>query len=149
MSALGAHKLIDIIGTAERELGSRMHRFLEQTLFLSTLPRTLVQIVLQAQGNASTQYHRLVASYLNATSAALLFTGTVAMRGVLCAVLISRRSGRDLVVNSEPGDCEDVGTLGFLFSSEHSFGELVWSDWYEKLNQSSVSISRALLKLLA
>jgi len=115
-----------------------MHRFLEQTLFLGTLPRTLVQIVLQAQGDAGTHCHRLVASYLNATSAALVRTGSVPMRGVLCAALISRKRG-DLIVNSELEDCEDVGTLGFLFSNENKNGELVWADWYGTLNQANLS----------
>lgn len=142
MSALGTHGFINIAGTFEKELSSRMHKFLEQALFLNALPRSLVQIVLQAQGNANVQRHRLMASYLNATSAALLCTGSVETRGVLCAVLISCKYGRDLVVNSrsKPEDCEDVGTLGFLFSNEDSDGELVWSDWYGKLDRSNVSI---------
>jgi len=126
----------DILGTFEKELSSRMHKLLEQTLFLNTIPRTLVQIVLQAQGNTGIPSHRLAVSYLNAMSAALHYTGCVATRGVFCAVLISRRSWGDLVVNCELEDCEDVGTLGFLFSNEHKDGELVWSDWHVKFNRT-------------
>jgi len=130
-------------GTFEKELGSRMHRLLQQTLFLNTLPRTLVQIVLQAQGNAETQRHRLVACYLNAISAALLSAGSTAMRGVFCAVLISRQSGGDLVVNCDSEDHsedhDEVGTLGFLFSNECKDGELVWSDWDGQLNRANIT----------
>jgi hypothetical protein len=43
-------------------------------------------------------------------------------------------------VNCELEDCEDVGTLGFLFSNEHKDGELVWSDWHVKFNRTIVSI---------
>ena|SRR3984885_15538935 len=117
-----------------------MHRLLQQALFLNTLPRTLVQIVLQEQGSARTQRHRLVVCYLNAISAALLSTGSTAMRGVFCAVLISRRSGGDLVVNCDSEGHDEVGTLGFLFSNERKDGELVWSDWDGKLNRANVSI---------
>lgn len=65
------------------------------------------------------------------------------MRGVFCAVLISRQSG-DLVVNCDSEnhseDHDEVGTLGYLFSNERKDGELVWSDWDGKLNRGNVSI---------
>jgi len=124
-------------GTFEKELSGRMHRFLEQILFLSTIPRTLVQIVLHGQGNTDNQRHRLVASYLNATSAALLRTGSVPMRGVFFAVVISRKRGGDIIVNYERDDCEDLGTLGFLFERENV--ELVWVDWHGMLSQATLS----------
>jgi len=129
-----------VAGTFEKELSNRIRQVFEKVLLLGYFPRTLVQIALQAQqGPSRTSSHQIVVSYLNAASGALLNAGSVPMRGVFCASLVSReKTGGALVVNgaSSSNEEQSVGTFGFIFSGQSERGELVWADW-----QGAVSVA--------
>lgn len=123
------------VGAIEKELSSRLKEVLSQVLLLGNFPRTLVQIVLQAQGPCRVGPHQMVVSYLNAASAALLQAGSVPMRGVLSVVSVARKNG-NFLVNPGTDEYESAGTLGFVFPD----GELVWSDWHGTLTRSDVGV---------
>ena len=91
--------LASVPGTDSKTLAATVKSILTPVLLLSHHPRTLIQIVGQAlcssdgvqYGSATRGWHpSLVASVINATSAALINTGSIPMKGVVCAVAVGR-----------------------------------------------------------
>lgn len=122
-----------IPGTDAKALATTLKSIFAPSLFLSHHPRTLIQVVAQAlcgsesgggTGSAGRGWNAsLVASLVNATSAALINAASVPMRGVVCAVAVGRL-GSDaeggLVLDPEEaelGKLAGSGCFAFLFSS--------------------------------
>ena len=123
-------------GTDSRALAATLKAVLSPALLLSHHPRTLIQIVGQAlcgsdsgSGLGSTGRGwnaSLVASLVNACSAALINAGSVPMKGVVCAVAVGRVSdpinpGETSMV-LDPSEAELPHLVGggcfvFMFSS--------------------------------
>ncbi|KAI0754209.1 hypothetical protein C8Q80DRAFT_1216361 [Daedaleopsis nitida] len=122
-------------GTDAKALASTLKSIFAPSLFLSHLPRTLIQIVGQAlcgsesgSGTGSVgrgRYASLTAGLVNATAAALVNAGSVPMRGVVCAVAVGRlrtEAGAELQLVLDPEESElpklaGSGCFAFLFSS--------------------------------
>lgn len=117
-------------------MSSRLREVLERVLLLGNFPRTLVQIVLQAQGSSRASPHQIVVSYLNAASAALLNAGSVPMVGVFCVALVLRDEAGVLTADGGSDESQSVGTFGFVFSDE--LEQLVWTEWHGALTPSEV-----------
>ncbi|KZT04551.1 uncharacterized protein LAESUDRAFT_744336 [Laetiporus sulphureus 93-53] len=125
--------LASISGTDSKAISATLKSILMPALFLTHYPRTLVQLVGQAlcgtesgSGMGSVGkgwYASLVASLINASSAALINAGSVSMKGVVCAVSVGRlpsASGTTLVLDpseSELSRLSGGGCFAFLFSS--------------------------------
>lgn len=123
-------------GTDSKALASTLRSIFTPTLLLSHHPRTLIQIVGQAlsgsetgsgAGSAGREWHpSLIASLVNATTAAFLNAGSIPMKGVACAVAVGRVSGSSAKAKStlvlDPSEAElstlsASGCFVFLFSS--------------------------------
>ena len=126
--------LASLPGTNSRALATTLKAVLVPSLLLNHHPRTLVQIVGQAlcgndsgSGLGSTGRGwnaSLVASLVNACSAALINAGSVPMKGVVCAVAVGRLpdgAGAHAMV-LDPSEAELPSLVGggcfvFMFSS--------------------------------
>ncbi|KAI0918491.1 hypothetical protein AcV5_002471 [Taiwanofungus camphoratus] len=125
--------LASISGTDSKALALVLKAILTPALLLSQHPRTLVQIVGQAlcgsdsghgTGSVGKGWNAsLIASLVNASSAALINASSVPMRGVVCAVSIGRlpsTSGTTLVLDPTEMELSRLtggGCFAFLFSS--------------------------------
>ncbi|CCM02154.1 uncharacterized protein FIBRA_04232 [Fibroporia radiculosa] len=126
--------LASISGTDSKALAATLKALLTPSLLLSHHPRTLVQIVGQAlcgsnsgsgMGSAGKGWNTtLIASLVNATTAALLNTAAVPMRGVVCAVSVGRLRSQSAspTLILDPSESElpylsGSGCFAFLFSS--------------------------------
>ncbi|KAJ3551157.1 hypothetical protein NM688_g4880 [Phlebia brevispora] len=129
--------LAAIAGTDSKALSATLKSILIPALLLSQHPRTLVQIVGQAlcgsesgagYGSAGRGWHAsLVASLINACSAALVNASSVPMKGVVCAVAIGRLRDPSSSLSSptlvlDPSEAElsrlvGGGCFAFMFSS--------------------------------
>ncbi|KAH9939488.1 hypothetical protein B0H21DRAFT_38466 [Amylocystis lapponica] len=122
--------LASVSATDSKALATTLKAILAPALFLSHHPRTLVQIVGQAlcgsgSGSGLGSVGRgwnasLVASLVNASTAALLNASSVPMRGCVCAVAVGRLAGPTLVL--DPAEAELAlltasGCFAFLFSA--------------------------------
>ncbi|KAF7791705.1 hypothetical protein EIP86_002728 [Pleurotus ostreatoroseus] len=129
--------LASIPGTDSKALSAILKSILTPSLLLSQHPRTLVQIVGQAlcgnesgagSGSAGRGWHAsLVASLVNACSAALIDASSIPMKGVVCAVAVGRILDRDspsskptLVVDPSEAELAEMaggGCFAFMFSA--------------------------------
>lgn len=129
--------LASVPGTDSRALASVLKNVLTPSLLLAHNPRTLVQLVGQALcgsdsgagiGTVGRGWNAsLVASLINASSAAFINASSIPMSGVVCAVAVGRLPLKDstshsysLVLDpSEPelSQLKGGGCFAFLFSS--------------------------------
>ncbi|KAI0090115.1 ribosomal protein S5 domain 2-type protein [Irpex rosettiformis] len=126
--------LASVPGTDSRAFATILKTVLSPSLYLSHHPRTLVQLVGQAlcgseSGSGSGTVGRgwnsaIMASLINACSAAFINAGSMPMRGVVCAVSIGRLPGEDddaTILVLDPSETElsklrGGGCFAFLFS---------------------------------
>ncbi|KAH9836286.1 ribosomal protein S5 domain 2-type protein [Rhodofomes roseus] len=124
--------LASISGTDSKALSATLKGILSPALLLSHHPRTLVQIVGQAlcgtdSGSGMGSVGRgwsanLIASLVNASSAALISASSVPMRGIVCAVAVGRlpsESALKLVLDPSEAEMPRLsggGCFAFLFS---------------------------------
>jgi len=132
--------LSSVPGTAEKSRGIALREIIERSCLLAHHPRTLIQVVVQALTN-STPGYALLAAEINACTLALINAGSIAMRGVVCAVPVGRvRKGSLVSMEVDPPDdavLEGEGCLAFLFRfslSEPKIGtappcENIWSSY--------------------
>ncbi|KAL4075278.1 ribosomal protein S5 domain 2-type protein [Scleroderma yunnanense] len=104
-------------GTTEKFLGAAFKGILERACILGQHPRTLIQVVVQALSRPS---HALVPAQINACSLALVNSGSIPMRGVVCAVAVGLRKteGRQTEFVLDPVEeskLDGAGCLAFLF----------------------------------
>lgn len=135
-AALDIHirPLASISGTDSKALSANLKGILSPALLLSHHPRTLVQIVGQAlcgtdSGSGMGSVGRgwsasLIASLVNASSAALINTGSVPMRGIVCAVAVGRKAsesgGTELLLDPSEAELPRLlggGCFAFFFSA--------------------------------
>ncbi|KAL4251415.1 RNase PH family protein [Abortiporus biennis] len=126
--------LASVPGTDSKAVASTLKSILSPTLLLSHNPRSLIQIVGQAlcgneSGSGTGSSGRgwnasLVASLINATSAALINAGSIPMKGVVCAVAVGRISGvgktTQLILDPSEAELSELsgsGSFAFFFSS--------------------------------
>ncbi|OCH86456.1 hypothetical protein OBBRIDRAFT_838148 [Obba rivulosa] len=130
---ISVRPLVGIAGTDSKALSTNLKAILAPALFLSHHPRTLIQIVGQALcgtesgsglGSVGKGWNAtLVASLINATSAALVNASSVPMKGVICAVSVGRfpsASAATLVLDPSEAELPHLvggGCFAFLFSS--------------------------------
>lgn len=113
------------------------------SLILTTNPRTLIQLVIQALTPSYDTHSKwdndLVAAMINASTMALLNAGSIPMRGVVCALAVARVDNTLLVDPSpeEMGKVDGSGSGCFAFMFGHGVGRTpneadftcVWSNW--------------------
>lgn len=131
---ISVRPLASLPGTNSRALATTLKAVLGPSLLLTHHPRTLVQIVGQALcgsdsgsglgGTGRGWNASLVASLVNACSAALINAGSVPMKGVVCAVAVGRLSDGPGVHTMvlDPSETELPALVGggcfvFMFSS--------------------------------
>jgi exosome complex component RRP46 len=95
-----------------------LREIIERSCLLAQHPRTLIQVVVQALTNPTPGY-TLLAAEINACSLALVDAGSIAMRGVVCAVPVGRvKKGGVVTLEVDPPDdavLEGGGCFAFLF----------------------------------
>ncbi|KXN82647.1 Alcohol dehydrogenase [acceptor] [Leucoagaricus sp. SymC.cos] len=146
--------LSNVPATEAKTLASAIRSALLPSLVLNKHPRTLIQVVVQALVSLRTQWKDpLVASMINASSLALLNTGSVPMRGVVCAVAIGRLPGTGLLIDPSVEECTDLDAGGcFAFIFAEGVGtrvESVWTSWRSKsgfFDESNFVQARTLAK---
>ncbi|KAG2134532.1 hypothetical protein DEU56DRAFT_809589 [Suillus clintonianus] len=110
--------LSSVPGTAEKSRGMAIREIVERSCLLAQHPRTLIQVVVQALTNP-TAGHALLAAEINACTLALINAGSIAMRGVVCAVSVGRvKKGNVVSVEVDTADdavLEGGGCFAFLF----------------------------------
>ncbi|KAI0054370.1 hypothetical protein BV25DRAFT_810414 [Artomyces pyxidatus] len=145
--------LSGIPGTESKSLSASLRSVLAPSLILTRNPRTLVQLVFQSltpsHSTHSPFYPSLVASFINASTLALLSVGSVPMSGVVCAVAVARIRSSDLNTSQpaptltlvlDPTEDESLaseggGCFAFIFASDPAdagtgvVAKLVWTDW--------------------
>jgi exosome complex component RRP46 len=145
--------LSGVPGTEAKSLASSIRAALTPSLLLAQHPRTLIQLVVQSLTPTASPRPppSLVASIINASTAAVLNTGSVPMRGVVCAVSVGRLHTTSMpsvaYLVLDPSDSELAsatasGCFAFIFAyglespeRSNSAGypkmscELVWSNW--------------------
>lgn len=162
--------LPSVPGTDSKALATTIKSVLTPALFLSYHPRTLVQIVGQAlssnsSGNTGRVWNAsLVASLLNACSAALINASSIPMKGIVCAVAVGRLStgpGEEAMLVLDPSDeelshCLGIGCFAFFFSSTLSPtpplsgdippSSLLWTNYTSStpFNESELTAAREL-----
>ena len=129
--------LVSVPGTDSRALAATLKSVLSPSLFLSHHPRTLVQIVGQAlctsdpgayfRGVGRGWHASLVASLINASTAALINASSIPMKGVVCAIAVGRlrdseaiQDAPDLILDPSEDELSMLsgsGCFAFLFSS--------------------------------
>ncbi|PSS37452.1 hypothetical protein PHLCEN_2v659 [Hermanssonia centrifuga] len=139
--------LASLPGTDSRALASTLKAILSPALLLSQHPRTLIQLVGQAlcgsdSGSGFGSVGRgwnasLVASLVNASSAALINASSVPMKGTVCAVAVGRLPGLDNTSAPtpvlDPSEKElpylvGGGCFAFMFSSTLPSAKISQSD---------------------
>ncbi|KAL0953073.1 hypothetical protein HGRIS_007273 [Hohenbuehelia grisea] len=128
-------------GIEAKAIASSVRIALLQSLLLNQLPRTLIQLVVQAlsPSSASTKYDfALISAMINSSTLALLNAGSIPMRGVVCAASVARLSSSSIVVDpssEEASEAQAIGCFAFLFSADisdtpnDSDCTCVWSSW--------------------
>ncbi|KAG2363113.1 hypothetical protein BDR07DRAFT_1194889, partial [Suillus spraguei] len=110
--------LSSVPGTAEKSRGMAIREIVERSCLLAQHPRTLIQVVVQALTNPTPGY-ALLAAEINACTLALINAGSIAMRGVVCAVSVGRvKKGSVVSVEVDIADdavLEGGGCFAFLF----------------------------------
>jgi exosome complex component RRP46 len=169
--------LSGLSGTEAKSLSSTIRSILTPSLLLSKNPRTLIQLVIQSVTPTVSQRFpsTLVASLINASTLALLNTGSVSMRGVVCAVAIGRvrlpnrvavntKHKMDLILDPSDGELsstEGGGCFAFMFAaasnpqdrymdSERKLSaEVVWSNWHapDSFDEEELVRARELAKM--
>jgi hypothetical protein len=122
-------------GTVERKIALFIHDVFHTIIQLHQFPRTLVQIVIQAEGSTEEQ-HGVVASYFNATSLALM-ESSLPMQGVVFAATVYRDAHGRFSSFTEATESQSYGTFAFAFSKSDD-GILVFSDWHGPLKRNEV-----------
>ncbi|KAH9933004.1 ribosomal protein S5 domain 2-type protein [Fomitopsis serialis] len=158
--------LASISGTDSKALSTTLKGILSPALLLSHHPRTLVQIVGQAlcgtgsgsgMGSVGRGWNAsLVASVVNASSAALVNASSVPMRGVVCAVAVGRipsESGLELVLDPSEAEISRLsggGCFAFLFSAvlpsgtrDAPSGSLLWTNYTTNTPFDEAELKRA------
>ena len=129
--------------TESKALAANVRHVLGTSLIWSTNPRTLVQMIVQILGSAwGTEGKKgardaVMATAVNAGMLALMNTGSVPLKGVVCAVAVGRWLGDSALV-LDPGEEEEAdlsasGCFAFLFSGSGGakgvVGRCVWTNW--------------------
>lgn len=127
--------LASLPGTDSKSISNALKAIFTPVLLLSRHPRTLVQIVGQAlcgseTGGGTGSVGRgwnasLIATLINATAAALLNTGSIPMKGIVCAVavgVLNEPSSEDRTFVVDPSEAElpmlsASGCFAFMYSS--------------------------------
>ncbi|KDQ23575.1 hypothetical protein PLEOSDRAFT_1048836 [Pleurotus ostreatus PC15] len=135
--------LSSIPGIESKSLASMIRAALLPSLILTTNPRTLIQLVIQALTPSYDAHSKwdngLVTAMINASTMALLNAGSIPMRGVVCAVAVARVDNA-FFVDPSPEESAKVAGSGsgcFAFMFGHSVGRTpneadftcVWSNW--------------------
>ena len=141
-------------GTEAKSLAVSIRTALTPSLLLAQHPRSLIQLVIQSlTPTRTTLPPSLVASIINASTVALINTGSVPMRGTICAVAVARLHTMSMpsvgYLVLDPSDTETAtatasGCFAFLFA--HGLGapgnghpteqpdkiscESVWTTWH-------------------
>ncbi|THH13996.1 hypothetical protein EW146_g6287 [Bondarzewia mesenterica] len=144
--------LSNVPGTESKSLSVSLRTLLMPSILLSRNPRALIQLVVQSlTPNPSIHCHpSLIASFINASTLALLDAGSIPMRGVICSVAVGHLRPSGLAKDSlqstlivDPSEEELLltdahGCFAFMFSTElsrtrHSVDapacETVWTNW--------------------
>ncbi|KAG1853481.1 exosome component Rrp46 [Suillus subalutaceus] len=119
--------LSSVPGTAEKSRGMAIREIVERSCLLAQHPRTLIQVVVQALTNPTPGY-ALLAAEINACTLALINTGSIAMRGVVCAVSV-RRVKKGSVVSVEVDIADDAVREGGPIKGSVPPCEDVWSTY--------------------
>ncbi|KAF4568623.1 exosome non-catalytic core subunit rrp46 [Pleurotus pulmonarius] len=145
-----------------KSLASTIRLALQPSLILTTNPRTLIQLIIQALTPSSKTGLKwdngLIAAMINASTMALLNAGSIPMRGIVCAVAVARVDNT-LLVDPSPEEMakdDDVSGSGcFAFMFGHGVGRTpneadftcVWSNWRgDGGGEQDVITGRALAK---
>ncbi|KAG8963184.1 exosome non-catalytic core subunit rrp46 [Tulasnella sp. 419] len=142
--------LAGVAATAEKRYSRDIRDILEQVLILSHHPRTLVQVVIQANSTTATpQWNKredlvatesrgmspaLLAASINATSLALLNAASVPLRGILCAAAVgkipqgmaTRADGGPLALDPEEGEYEEGYVICAMLYGATETPEVIW-----------------------
>ncbi|KAG6852338.1 hypothetical protein C0991_000583 [Blastosporella zonata] len=134
--------LSNVPATESKALAATVRGLLTPSLILVNNPRTLVQIVAQAlvpSGSGTgldpkiSNASAVTAAVVNASTLALLNSGSVPMRGVVCAVAVGRRKDGPLVVDPDAGDgaLDAEGCFAFMFTRDGDDvqARCVWTNW--------------------
>ncbi|ESK86128.1 exosome component 5 [Moniliophthora roreri MCA 2997] len=128
----------NVPATESKSLSSSLASILAPSLILTQNPRTLIQLVVQTLIPAPKWKDGLFASIINASTLSLLNSGSVPMKGVICAVALGRLGELRYVVDPSDEEVEKMdggGCFAFMFSdvlgsSESDTGSTcVWSNW--------------------
>lgn len=138
--------LSNVPATESRSLAATIASTLLPSLLLAQNPRTLVQIVIQTliPPNPRAKWHDgITASMINASTLALMNAGSVAMKGIVCAVCVGRSlppTGSPVYI-VDPSDDELLslngsGCFAFLYAdgvvgdeSPSPASVCVWANW--------------------
>lgn len=124
--------LSNVAATDSKSIASTIRSLLTPSVLLSHHPRASIQLVVQAVSPSPAKdvwRDVLVSAMINASTLALLNSGSIPMRGVVCAVSVGR-VGSSLLVDpsaDEVAVLEAGGCFAFLFAG--SGPECVWSNW--------------------
>ena len=128
--------LTNVPATDSKALAATIRTSLEPSLILTSNPRTLIQLVIQSlrQLHNSIWRDSLTAAMINASSLALLNSGSIYMRGVVASVAIGRLPDGTLVVDPDEEEEESLGGGGcfaFMFADgfDKTNSDCVWSGW--------------------
>jgi exosome complex component RRP46 len=145
--------LSSLPGTESKALAASLRGLLSPSIVLSRNPRTLIQLVVQslAPSPAEGFSPSLMAACINASSLALLNTGSIPMNSVVCAAAVSRlRSDTEedasaLILDPSEAEAREgigCGCFAFSFATEISgssqqspsipTARLVWANWRTK-----------------
>jgi exosome complex component RRP46 len=143
--------LSSLPGTESKGLAASLRGLLSPSLSLARNPRTLIQLVIQSLTPSAVDgfFPSLVAACINASSLALLNSGSIPMTGVVCAAAVScHRSAENdpstLVLDPSEAESREglcCGCFAFSFTTEINDSQqlstgpsarLVWTNWHAK-----------------
>ncbi|KAJ3773314.1 hypothetical protein FB446DRAFT_540463 [Lentinula raphanica] len=144
--------LTNVPGTESKKAAVILKDILQMEVIVEANPRTLIQFVVQALIPTPKLTDELVAAMINCCTLSLLNSGSVPMRGVICAVSIARVSsldGKKPVYRTQPMEEHNscvlaTGCFAFLFSDSFSSNTYaatcVWTNWHTVYNRSIEAI---------
>ena len=149
--------LTNVPATDSKYQAATIRACLEPCVILTSNPRTLIQLVVQSLTLTRGRRDNLMAAMINASSLALLDSGSVYMRGVVCAVAVGRLKDGTLVVDPDEEEevvvegCGGGGCFAFMFSGAAAAAadnhdnnnkppkssDCVWSGWNSSKSSAS------------
>ncbi|KAK7025981.1 hypothetical protein VNI00_015811 [Paramarasmius palmivorus] len=130
--------IANVPATESKFLSSSLASILTTSLILTQNPRTLIQLVVQTLIPAPKWKDSLFASIINASTLALLNSGSIPMKGVICAVALGRVPESRYIVDPSDEEVETMnggGCFAFVFSDvldsseSSSKSTCIWSNW--------------------